>query len=248
LKEYLYPEIGAGGFSRVDGTIEFYSRINALLSPDMQVLDYGAGRGAWALDDPIPFRRAVRMLRGKVRKVVACDVDAAVLTNPAADEALVIQHGSSLPFIDACFDIIVADCVFEHIISPAFVAKELKRILKPGGWICARTSNKYGYVAIASALVANRNHARWLRILQPERKEHDIFPAVYEMNTPSRIKSLFSEAEYVHHIYASSGEPAYAGKNRVLWIVFYLWHKLMPGFLQTSYCFFIRKRETQPAE
>lgn len=248
LKEYFYPEIGAGGFSHVDGTIAFYGRVNALLTPDMQMLDYGAGRAAWALDDPISYRRGVRMLRGKVRKVVACDVDPAVLTNSAADETLVIQLGSRLPFKDASFAIVIADYVFEHIVDPASVAKELKRILKPGGWICARTSNKYGYVAIVSALVASRNHARWLRNLQPERKEKDVFPTVYEMNTPSKIKKLFPAPEYTHYIYADSGEPAYAGKNRFLWITFYLWHKLLPGFLQTSYCFFIRKLEYQIPE
>ena len=34
----------------MDGTIEFYTRVNMLLESDMTVLDFGAGRGA-ALKD-----------------------------------------------------------------------------------------------------------------------------------------------------------------------------------------------------
>ena len=38
-----FPEIGAGGFTSLDGTIEFYTRINALLAQNMTVLDFGGG-------------------------------------------------------------------------------------------------------------------------------------------------------------------------------------------------------------
>lgn len=45
-----FPEIGAGGYTSRDGTVEFYGRVQALLRPTMHVLDFGAGRGArgWA--------------------------------------------------------------------------------------------------------------------------------------------------------------------------------------------------------
>lgn len=50
--ERLFPEVSAGGFTRMDGTVEFYTRVNALLRPDMTVLDFGAGRGAGLVDAP----------------------------------------------------------------------------------------------------------------------------------------------------------------------------------------------------
>lgn len=40
-----FPEIRAGGFTSLDGTIEFYTRVNALLTADMTVLDFGEGAG-----------------------------------------------------------------------------------------------------------------------------------------------------------------------------------------------------------
>jgi len=38
-----------------------------------------------------------------------------------------------LPFADATFDVIASDFVFEHIDAPDRVARELDRVLKPGG-------------------------------------------------------------------------------------------------------------------
>ena len=36
-----------GGFHELDGTIEFYERINAILKASDSILDSGAGRGSW---------------------------------------------------------------------------------------------------------------------------------------------------------------------------------------------------------
>ena len=49
----LYPEADVGGFTRHDGFVEFYTRVNALLHDESTVLDFGAGRGLWATE-PLP--------------------------------------------------------------------------------------------------------------------------------------------------------------------------------------------------
>ena len=43
--EGLFPEVAAGGFTRMEPRIQFYSRVRALLVPDHHVLEFGAGRG-----------------------------------------------------------------------------------------------------------------------------------------------------------------------------------------------------------
>src|SRR3954447_20887268 len=83
----LYPEAAVGGYTQLDGQVEFYTRVNALVGPESQVLDFGAGRGQWAVDPMPEMARRLRMLRGRVARVVGTDVDDAVLTNPALDEA-----------------------------------------------------------------------------------------------------------------------------------------------------------------
>src|SRR5215470_17917234 len=95
-----FPEVGVGGFSSLDGTVEFYTRINALLHPSMTLLNFGAGRGAEFLDEICLFRQRLRMFKGKVAKVVACDIDEVVRENKGADEITVIDSARPLPYPD----------------------------------------------------------------------------------------------------------------------------------------------------
>jgi hypothetical protein len=72
VSEYFYPEISVGGFSRVDGTIEFYQRINALIQPDHVILDIGAGRGSAHVDQPSLYRTRLMNFKGRVAQVIGC--------------------------------------------------------------------------------------------------------------------------------------------------------------------------------
>ena len=83
VEQRIYPEILAGGYSRVDHRMEYIVRVNALLKAHMTVLDYGAGRGKWQ-HDPIALRRRLGDFRDRCAKVMACDVDPAVAENPQA--------------------------------------------------------------------------------------------------------------------------------------------------------------------
>src|SRR5947209_4817367 len=103
----FYRETGAGGFTRVDGSIAFYTRINALLEQSMVVLDLGAGRGAF-FDGTSRYRRDLLKLQGKVAKVIGIDVDRAILAHPALDDAMVYD-GGRLPLSDQSVDMVVSD-------------------------------------------------------------------------------------------------------------------------------------------
>ena len=130
-----YTEVAAGGFTRLDGDVAFFGRVQALLSellPRAVVVDFGAGRGR-ASEDPVLYRRTLHDLRGVNRRVIGVDVDPVVLQNPLVDEAHTILPGGPLPFADGSVDVIVSDFTFEHIDTPTSVAREFERILKPGG-------------------------------------------------------------------------------------------------------------------
>jgi len=243
-KRRLYPETGAGGFSSVDGTVEFYGRVNALLHPDMVVLDFGAGRGTWMEDELAPYRRGLRMLKGKVGKVVGVDIDHAVRANPALDEAVVLEPDRPLPFADAAFDLIVADMVFEHVTQPENVARELDRVLRPGGWLCARTPNRLGYIALGAMLMPAPLHRRLLRRAQPDRQSRDIFPAVYRMNSRTLLLRLFPPARYDDYSYTDNSEPAYFGGSVAAWRAMRLLFRLLPPALGTALFVFKQKRAT----
>ncbi len=237
----LQPEVCVGGYSALDGTIEFYGRLKSLLHSRMRVVDFGAGRGAWFEDDNSIYRREVRLIRGSVQEVIGCDVDDAVLSNRAVDRAVVIQPRAPLPFEDSSIDLIVSDYVFEHITDPTWLAGEFSRVLRPGGWICARTPTKCNYVSIAARMIPNLKHARFLRFAQPGRKSEDVFPTVYQLNSRGSIRKYFSAATFRDHSYIYSNEPQYFFGSRVAYRLLQFVHWLLPAAFHGNLFVFLRK-------
>jgi SAM-dependent methyltransferase len=195
--------------------VEFYVRVNALLleaGEDAVVLDFGAGRGASA-DDSVPFRRDLQRLSGRGNRVVGVDVDPGVLKNPTLDQALVVRPDERLPVDTASIDLILSDFTFEHLTNAEWAASELDRVLRPGGWLCARTPNRWGYIGLGARVVPNRLHLGLLRRLQPARRTEDTFPTVYRLNTPAALRRYFPPDMYDHIVYAATCEPTYVGDS-----------------------------------
>ncbi len=239
----MYPEIGAGGYSRIDGTVEFFARINALLKPEMVVVDFGAGRGRTIVDDDVSYRRELCQLKGKCRYVIGMDVAPVVMENPGLDEAHVITPESVLPLEDESIDLIVSDHVFEHIADPQLLREEFYRILKPGGWVCARTPNRWGYIGLGTNLVPNRFHTLVLKRLQRERKEVDVFPTTYRLNTRRAVRRYFSPDRIENYMYGISSEPAYFGSSAFFWRIAQLWARLVPELMSATWMIFLRKKK-----
>ena len=240
IKERFYPEAKVGGFSRVDGSIEFYTRIAALIRPTDRVLDYGAGRGAQIDTDRTEFGRWLKTLRGRVAHVEGCDIDPVVLENPYLDHATIFDPTKPLPYADDSFDLIFSNWVFEHVADPATVAGELLRVVKPGGYICAVTPNKLGYISVAARIAGNSRHVPLLKRIQPGRFEFDVFPTHYRLNTPGAIRKYFGGRADVT-VYGMSSEPSYHFNNPVIFAIFNLIHKLTPNRFHTALFVFIRK-------
>lgn len=238
----LYPEVRAGGFTRYDGFIEFYTRVNALLDADSRVLDFGAGRGLWATEPLPPFHKRLRAFHERVRRVDGVDVDPVVLDNPTLASAQVITPGSALPFEDATFDMVVADHVLEHVDErdAPTVAAELLRVLRPGGWLAARTPNKWGMIGLGARMVPNELHTRVLRRLQPHRKAEDVFPVRYSMNTRRSLARLFPPPHELV-VYGHSSEPTYFGSSAPAWRMVQAVDRLTPPSLAPTLMVFVRK-------
>ena len=247
FRQRMHREARIDGFSQHDGVVLFYSFVRAciLRTGARSVLDYGAGRGVQYLrnsaEDGSLYRRHLLDLRNTGARVTAADIDAAVLDHPCSDEQRQIRADAPLPFEDESFDVIVSDNTFEHIRTPEPTAAELVRVLRPGGYICARTPSRYGYVALAASLVPNRLHAAALRRLQPHKAAEDTFPTAYRLNTPAQLRRCFPGCTVNHFFF--SGEPAYSFDNPLIYRSFRLLHRLLPGPLNANLCAFIRKAE-----
>lgn len=241
--EVHHPEIAVGGYTAIDGTVEFYLRLRTLLRPGQAVLDLGAGRAAWFDDLRIPSTtRSLLDLRGDGRTFYGCDVDPVVKTNPLLDEAAVLPSSrSSLPYEDSSMDIVVSDWTFEHLADPRITASEISRVLRPGGWFGARTPNKNGYISLANRAVPERLHTSMLSKIQPHRQEQDIFPTHYRANSHRAVTEAFG-SRFDLTIYTQNPEPAYFGDSRIGWTGMKLVERLLPSRLGAVLLVFGRRK------
>jgi SAM-dependent methyltransferase len=204
----FYPESHVGGFSNVDGTVAFYSRVNALLSASSVVVDFGCGRGAY-LEDEVAYRRKLRVLKGKAARVIGLDIDPNAAGNRAVDEVKLLSPQQSWPIASESADLVLADFVVEHLTEPARLFSEAGRVLRRGGVLCIRTSNVLSYVAAAAVLLPGRLHGGVLRKAQPSRKASDVFPAVYRCNTVYRLRRALRDHGFAGVVYGIESEPQY---------------------------------------
>ena len=238
-KHIYYPESRFGGFTDIDGTIVFYSRVNALLDETCIVLDFGCGRGTY-YKDPIHFRRNLRILRGKVKKVIGLDIDEQASTNPYIDEFMTLKS-TKWDIADETVDMCVADNVIEHLREPEIFFSECARVLKTGGHLCIRAPNAFSYIAIASRIVPNRLHAKILSRIQAGREECDVFPTYYRCNTIGKLDQMMGKYGFSSVVYGYEAEPSYLGFSRAAYFLGYLHQKVSPSRLHAAIFAFGRR-------
>jgi SAM-dependent methyltransferase len=241
FKQIYYPESRFGGFTNVDGTVTFYGRINALINPTSIVVDVGCGRGAYA-GDPIDYRRRLRVLKGKCRKVIGIDVDEKAATNPFIDEFRQIQT-ETWPVERDTADLIVSDNVLEHIEDPENYFSEIHRILRSGGIVCIRTPNVLSYFGLISRLVPNRQHARALEIVKDGLNASDVFPTVYRCNTIRSIRNMLQKHGFEHCVYGYDAEPSYLSFSRFFYWLGVLHQRYAPEIFKVGIHAFGRKTD-----
>ena len=215
FKNIFYPESRFGGFSDVDGTILFYTRVNALIEPGYTLLDYGCGRGAYR-EDPITLRRDLRIFKGKVQRVIGVDMDSEGATNPFIDEFQTLS-GEGWPFDDHTIDLCVCDSVMEHLERPQDFFTEAHRVLKDKGYLCIRTTNLWGYPAWFARLIPNKLHWRILGKVKNRVNEPDVFPTYYRCNTISTLKRHLKKQNFEPVVYGFGTEPSYLSFSKLVY-------------------------------
>jgi SAM-dependent methyltransferase len=138
-------------------------------------------------------------------------------------------------------DLAVANSVVEHVERPELFFAEAWRVLRPGGYLCFRTYNKWGYVGICARLTPNRYHSKVTSFAQRDRDEHDVFPTVYRCNTPGAVRRALRRQGYESCVYTLEAEPSYLRFSPFLYRLGSRVHRLIPPRLRWTILAFARK-------
>ena len=242
LMRRYYPESRFGGYTDLDGTVIFHTRVNSLVNSDAVVVDVGCGRGQHQ-EDTVELRRKLKILRGKCKRVIGIDIDPAASANPFVDEFhLISDEDAGFPLPDAVADLCVTDYVVEHVREPHRFFSECYRILKPGGFLCVRTTNVLSYVGLAAMLTPNRLHAKVVEWAQRGRQARDVFPTQYQANTPRRLARALERAGFECSVYAHDPEPSYLSRSRFAYYFGVLYQRHAPRSLGLALFAFARKK------
>jgi SAM-dependent methyltransferase len=236
----IFPESQVVSFIHREVPFVFFSMLNELVLPHHVVLDFGAGRGRLSEAKGRHLRSMVTF-KGRVASVIGVDVDDAVLGNPLLDEAYVIKSDGRIPLPDNSVDVIFSVSVFEHLGDPKIIADEFTRVLKPGGWVCAATPNKWGYIAFGSRLVPNALHAKALSFIEP-RTAQDVFPTHYRLNSLRDVRRYFPDSEFENYSFEFNGQPSYNFGRALIARLWLLYMALTPRMFAQSLMIFVRKK------
>jgi ubiquinone/menaquinone biosynthesis C-methylase UbiE len=119
-----------------DGELRYHLRcidkLGFTFGGDESLLDSGCGDG-----------RVARLLRQRVRKVQAIDVEPFDTWADKDGLEFSVADAERLPFEDASFDIVHSKDSLHHMDSPEQALEEYRRVLKPGGAALIVEANRY---------------------------------------------------------------------------------------------------------
>jgi len=144
-KEYVYPGRPAPPSRKQRGVIAHLPALEG-----QRLLEVGCGDGpylAWASaqspSGAVGVDISLRIL-GEARRRVQHEGRADPLHLAAADAI-------ALPFPDACFDVLLASQVIEHVPDDVRALREMRRVLRPGGRLVISTDHRDNRVSQALA-------------------------------------------------------------------------------------------------
>ena len=195
----------------------FRRRVLSVLASGDDLLDLGAGSGRLAAMD----------FRGFAKSITGIDPDERVLDNPYLDEAF-IGIGEALPFPDKTFDVVVSDNVFEHLSQPRDVLAEIRRVLRPGGRLLVKTTNRHHYIALIARATPHRFH-EWFN-LKRGRPTDDTYPTRYLLNDRKTLRREATRGGWrVEEIQMIEGRPEYTRVNPILYLLGFLYERAVNG-------------------
>jgi len=141
----------------------------------VKVLDAGCGEGTPLI---------LRYYRSRIGRLVGVDIQAP--KEKKMDEFVLCDLGN-ISFKDATFDVIICNCVIEHLRQPQKVFAEFWRLLSDGGILIFRAPCINAPMFLLSRVIPVHWHETIKRTLLGD-QEVDVFHAYYRCNTSKKLE------------------------------------------------------------
>ena len=174
----------------------YRSLVGSAAPANGRVLDIGTGRKDFPIDAS----------PGLLLFGVDPDTDAIARHDSLSLRAA--ARGEHLPFKGGSFDVVCSSWVLEHLDHPRPFAREVARILRPGGRFVFVTPNGRSPVTWVIRAIPNRLHPAIMRKVQ-RRDIRDTYPVRYRINTPRTVDRILGEAGLVREQLVLNGDPTY---------------------------------------
>jgi SAM-dependent methyltransferase len=200
-----------------DGTERFHGLCRMHHDGTDPILEVGAG----------PANPTTAFL-ATLGRVVGLDISSEVLSNPQLAESN-IYDGNNMPFAESTFSLCVSNYVLEHVADPSAHFREIFRILKPGGFYCFRTPNRWHYVTLASRALPHSWHLRLTNKLRALHDDaHDPWRTFYRANDCRTLNRLAKTCGLVaEQLNLIEAEPSYGAAHAVLFYPMMAYERLV---------------------
>jgi ubiquinone/menaquinone biosynthesis C-methylase UbiE len=185
--------------------------LKAMMEPGDRVLDFGCGNG-----------RLAGFLNNKYKEFVGIDISQNLIdiasqkySNEKTKFIKLSSVSDHLPYEDNYFDVIVSIAVFHHFPNEEYalqIAKELHRLLKPGGTMIITVWNlwqnrfwKYQWKA-AKDKVIGKSELNWKDFFLPFRSGDKLFMRFHHAFGGKELKKIFCNAGFKAVTVRSSGK------------------------------------------
>ncbi len=150
---------GTRGFEQPEASPEFFARLERERDAREPFISrfarFGEWRGRWVLEvgvgaatDFVRFARAGAVLTGVDLTQHAVDLARRRLVLEGFAAEVHRADAEQLPFADGSFDFVYSWGVIHHTADPGLAAREIVRVLKPGGEACVMVYHLHSLVAL----------------------------------------------------------------------------------------------------